>query len=416
MPKLADELTPAQIRMLRHPGGDRPIKVAVGGIAGLHIQIQPSGAKSWVLRGRYGQWQETVNSDGRIARGRKKREIGLGSYPEVLPGTARDRAREAKSKLDLGIDPVAERREARSALTAAARNRRTFGAAFEEFSAAKEREFSTDRYREQWKSIARRHALPLLGEMPVQEVKLSDILDVLKPLWETKTATATKLRQILEGTLAFATVSGWRSGGNPALWKGNLSFVLGSPSKIGNEQNYPAIRLDDARRWWRDLKEREGMGAEALRFQATTATRTGAVRYATWQEFDLDRGVWTIAPERTASKIPKKDKAKRVVLTEKSVVFLEGLPRRHGSKYVFWSPRGGPLSDATIGRVMRTLHELDMKKGGTGFTDEYSEFPAVPHGLRSTFRTWVSERTEFELGYGRNCLISQSRHEGSAGV
>lgn len=102
MPKRAKELTPAQIRAIKHPGGKLPVKVAVGGVAGLMIQVTPSGAKSWVLRTRYGAWTETRLSDGTIQRGRKKREIGLGPFPEVLPGEAREKAREAKIKLEAG--------------------------------------------------------------------------------------------------------------------------------------------------------------------------------------------------------------------------------------------------------------------------------------------------------------------------
>jgi len=83
MPPRAKELTPAQIKNLKHPGGEKPVKVAVGGVSGLHIQIWPSGAKSWVLRTRYGEWAETRLSDGTIQRGRKKREIGLGAYPDL---------------------------------------------------------------------------------------------------------------------------------------------------------------------------------------------------------------------------------------------------------------------------------------------------------------------------------------------
>ena len=105
MPPRAKEFTPAQIRNLKHPGGDKPVRVAVGGVSGLHIQIWPSGAKSWVLRTRYGEWAETTLSDGTIQRGRKKRELGLGAYPDVLPGAARDRAREAKDMLRRGIAP-----------------------------------------------------------------------------------------------------------------------------------------------------------------------------------------------------------------------------------------------------------------------------------------------------------------------
>jgi hypothetical protein len=122
MPPRATEMTPTQIKGLRHPGGNRAVKVAVGGVSGLHIQIQPSGAKSWVLRTRYGDWTERRNADGQvIERGRKKREIGLGAYPDVLPGAARDKARDAKTKLEAGIDPIAEKKIAKAALVAAQR-------------------------------------------------------------------------------------------------------------------------------------------------------------------------------------------------------------------------------------------------------------------------------------------------------
>jgi len=101
----AKGLTPAQIKGLQHPGGDNPVRVAVAGVSGLHGQIWPSGAKSWVLRTRYGEWAETRLKDGTIQRGRKKRELGLRAYPDVLPGAARDKAREAKAKLASGIAP-----------------------------------------------------------------------------------------------------------------------------------------------------------------------------------------------------------------------------------------------------------------------------------------------------------------------
>lgn len=405
MPRLATEMTPAQIKRLKHPGGDRPVLVAVGGISGLMIQVRPSGSKSWVLRGRYGKWHIKANASGQKIRERKKREIGLGPYPEVLPGEARDKAREIKAKLREGIDPIFEKKAAQAAMEAEASRKRSFGQVFEEYSLAKASEFSGTKYRKQWISVAERHALPSLGELSVEDIQISHVLDVLKPIWETKNPTATKLRQIIEGTLSFATVHGFRKGDNPARWQGNLSVVLGAPSKISLEQNYPAIQLQDAQRWWEGLSEPEGMGAAALRFQAMTVTRTGAIRFATWDEFDLEQALWTIQPGRMASKIYSNDKAKKVVLTRAGVKFLKALPRREGSPYVFWAPRGGFLSDATIGKAMRTLHESDLSQGGKGYVDGVSKLPAVPHGLRSTFRTWISDSTDFDADMAEIALF-----------
>ena len=396
MPPRAKELTPTQIKNLKHPGGKHPVKLAVGGVSGLHIQITPSGAKSWVLRTRYGEWAETRLSDGTIQRGRKKREIGLGAYPDILPGAARDKAREVKAKLEAGIDPIAERKAAQAALMAAARRGMTLADAWEKFAAQKVKEFSTDRYRAQWRATVETYALPELGKMMVQDITLQDVLRVLRPIWDEKTVTAVKVRERLEKVLAYATVQGYRTGDNPARWRGNLDMVLPAPSKVSGAVNYPALQIDDAPRWWVDLRAREGMGAKALEFQALTAARSGAIRFATWDEIDLQARMWTIQPGRKASKIPANGKAHRVPLTDDMVALLEAMPRLAGSDLVFWAPKGGALSDATMGKVMRVIHEADIKRGGKGYTDAATGEQAVPHGLRSCFRSWIAERTGFD--------------------
>jgi integrase len=396
MPPRAKELTPAQIKNLKHPGGGKPVKVAVGGIQGLYVQITPNNAKSWVLRTRYGDWAESKLADGTIQRGRKKREIGLGAYPDVLLGAARDKAREAKAKLEAGIDPIAERKATQAALIAAQRRGMTFAEAWEKFAADKIKEFSTDRYREQWQRTVEIYALPDLGKMAVQDIGLQDVLRVLQPLWDEKTVTAVKVRERLEKVLAYATVQGYRTGDNPARWRGNLDMVLPAPGKVSGAVNYPALQLDDVARWWTALQGRDGMGAKALAFQALTATRSGAIRFASWDEIDLAAKVWTIQPGRQSSKIPAKESAKRIPLTEPMIALLESLPRLDESNLVFWAPRGGALSDATMGKTMRTIHQADLKAGGKGYVDAKTGEQAVPHGLRSSFRTWIAERTSFD--------------------
>lgn len=396
MPKRAKELTAAQIRALKHPGGALPVKIAVGGVAGLLIQVCPSGAKQWVLRVRYGEWTETRLQSGKVNRGRKKREIGLGPYPDILPGEAREKAREMRAKLEAGVDPIAERKERLEALQAAQARNLTFEQAFEKYAAEKTKEFSTDRYRQQWRRAVEQYALPAIGKRPVDAIDLHDVLKVLEPIWSDKTETASKLRQKIEGALSWATVKGYRSGDNPARWAGNLKMVLAKPSKVSPVTNYPAVQLDDVARWWRALGEREGSGAAALRFQAMTATRVGAVRLATWDEIDLAKRLWTIQPGRASSKIPASGEAKSVPLTPAMIALLQSQPRLEGCNYVFHALRGGALSDATIGKAMRSLHDADLEAGGKGFLDKKTGEPAVPHGLRATFRTWVSERDSSE--------------------
>ena len=396
MPPRAKELNAMQVKNLRHPGGEKPVKMAVGGVSGLLIQITPNEAKSWVLRTRFGDWTERLLANGKIERGRKKREIGLGPFPEISLKAAKERALEAKDKLAHGIDPIAERKATQAALMAAARRGMTFADAWSEYAAEKVKEFSTDRYRAQWRATVDTYAIPELGPMLVQDITLQDILRVLQPIWNEKTVTAVKVRERLEKVLAYATVQGHRTGDNPARWKNNLQMVLSAPSLISDAKNYPALQLDDVARWWNALQARDGMGAKALAFQAMTATRSGAIRFATWSEIDLKAKVWTIQPGRQSSKITAKENAKRIPLTDDMVTLLEGLPRLDGSDLVFWAPRGGALSDATLGKMMRTIHEADLEAGGKGYVDAKTGEHAVPHGLRSAFRTWISERTTFD--------------------
>ena len=408
MPPRAKELNAMQVKNLRHPGGKSPAKIPVGGVSGLYVQIQPSTEhKSWLLRARFGDWQERTLADGKKQRGRAKREIGLGPYPEISLKMARERALEAKDKLARGVDPIAEKRAAQAALVVAARTGLSFADALDDFCREKTVEFSSEKYRTQWRTTVEQYASPTLGALLVEDITTEDVLAVLRPIWTAKTVTASKLRQRIERILDFAAATQrakkppatWAALGqwrNPATWKGNLGEILAAPSKVSGSENWPAVQLDDAARWWQALQGREGMGAQALAFQAMTATRSGAIRFATWSEIDLAANVWTIQPGRQASKIPAKDTAKRIPLTEPMAELLKGLPRLDGSDLVFWAPRGGALSDATMGKTMRTIHAADIKAGGAGYVDAKTGEPAVPHGLRATFRTWISERTAFD--------------------
>lgn len=402
MPKRASELTPAQIRGLKHPGGDRPVKVAVGGVSGLYIQITPSEAKSWVLRARFGAWQEIRLPNGTKQRGRAKREIGLGPYPDVLPGPARDKAREMKAKLEQGVDPIAERKAAKEAQQAAIRKQaRTFAVVFEEWAAIKTPEFATEKFGRQWRAAVETYAFPVIGDRPIDSITTDDVLEVLRPIWIDKTETALKLRQKIEGTFRYA--AGELKGNNPARWE-YMKDRLSDPKKVSGAENYPAVKVDDLQRWWKLLQTRSGMGADALRFQAMTATRVGAVRLATWDEFNFERGLWTIQPNRESSKITD-GRARRVPLTPDMIALLQSLPRLDGCPYLFWSGNGTGISDAIVGKVMRTIHEADLKAGGAGFVDEETGKAAVPHGLRSTFKVWVRERTDFDTDLAELALF-----------
>ncbi len=375
MPKVASELTALDVKRLAHPGGKRNRLFSVGGVPGLHLQITPGGGRSWVLRAKVGTL---------------RRDIGLGGFPGVTLSQARDKAREARAKIEGGVDPVDERKAMKAALIAAQRRGLTFADAVHRCLAAKLDAFKNPKHRQQWENTLATYACPELGKMLVQDITTQDVLRVLQPLWMDKTETATRLRGRIEAVLSWATVAGHRTGDNPARWAGNLKELLPPPSKVATEGNHPALALDDAERWFAALQTRDGFGARALEFLTLTASRSQEVRAACWDEIDLDKALWVIPGARM-----KMGKEHRVPLPDRAVELLKALPRLEGNPLVFPAARGGQLSDMTLSATMKRIHEAEVATGGPGFIDRTSKRPAVPHGLRSTFRDWVAERTSF---------------------
>ncbi|WP_323769335.1 tyrosine-type recombinase/integrase [Antarctobacter sp.] len=344
---------------------------------GLFLRVSNNGAKQWVQR---------------ITIRGKRTELGLGSPPAVPLATARKLALENRGTAMLGGDPLADKRKAREGMT--------FAEAVDKYLAAKLSEFRNEKHRKQWRSTLDTYAAPVLGPKLVSEITVQDVLRVLQPIWAAKTETASRLRGRIENVLSWATVSGHRTGDNPARWKGNLSETLPKPSKVAKGGNQPALALSDVSRWWADLGQRDGMAARALQFLTLTAARSGEVRGLTWDEIDLggvarsntQGAVWTVPALRM-----KNGREHRVPLTPEAVALLEALPRMDGSPFVFFAPRGGMLSDMSISAVMRRIQELKTKNGEIGYLDPRNKRPAVPHGMRSTFRQWAAER-----GYQRD--------------
>lgn len=375
MPRVAKELSALEVKRLQNTAAGRNALYAVGGVAGLMLQITPKGGRSWLLR---------------VSVGGRRREIGLGSYPELPLAEARARARETKDKIRNGIDPVEERKSARASLVAARRMGLTFEEATDRYLAKKLTEFKNPKHKQQWENTLRTYAFPVIGKTPVNEITVQSVLQILEPIWASKTETASRLRGRIEAVLSWATVAGHRKGDNPARWAGNLKELLPAPSKIAKKENHPALQIGDAPRWFAALRGRGGVRAVALEFAVLTAARSEEVREATWQEVDMATGLWTRPAERM-----KTEREHRIPLSHQAMALLQKLPRMVGTSLIFPAPRGGVLSDATLSSAMKALHAADLKAGGTGFFDRVSKRPAVPHGLRSTFRDWVSERTHF---------------------
>ncbi|MGB0499279.1 MAG: tyrosine-type recombinase/integrase [Rubricella sp.] len=344
---------------------------------GLFLRVAKNGAKQWVQR---------------ITIRGKRCELGLGSPPAVSLAMAREKALENRGTAMLGGDPLAEKRKAREGLT--------FAQAVDACLSVKLSEFRNDKHRKQWRSTLDRHALPVLGRKQVSDIDVQDVLRVLEPIWRKKTETASRLRGRIENVLSWATAAGHRTGDNPARWKGNLAEMLPKPAKVADSGHHPALDLRDVARWWADLAAREGMAARALQFLALTAARSGEVRGMTWDEVEFSKpadgafeiGIWTVPASRM-----KNGREHRVPLTAEAVTLLRGLPHIDGNSNVFFGQRGGALSDMSISAVMRRMQEAEEKAGRPGYLDPRSRRPAVPHGIRSTFRQWTAEQ-----GYPRD--------------
>ncbi|MEE4381987.1 MAG: tyrosine-type recombinase/integrase [Pseudomonadales bacterium] len=350
MPKVARALSALEVKALE--AGDH----AVGGVAGLTLQVRERGFGSWVLRTMVGS---------------RRRELGLGPYPEVGLGLARERAREFKAQIRSGIDPTLERLRARQQL-AEAQNRLTFAAAANLYLEKKSAEFGNAKHRAQWRSTLETYAFPRIGGLALADIEVNDIVSVLEPYWTEKTETMKRLRGRIEAVLAWGTVTGLRVGDNPARWRGNLDQVLPSPARIAKVRHHRALPIDDIPGFFESLEEVSGAAATALRFLILTAARTSEALGMTWSEVDLDSLTWTVP-----AKLMKAGRLHRVPLSSSAMGVLAPEEART-SRFVFPSPRRGRLSDTAVRGVLKHVGA-----------------ECTIHGFRSTFRDWCAERTSY---------------------
>ena len=189
---------------------------------GLTLLVKRSGRRSWVLR---------YQLNGR------RRDLGLGPYPEVGLARAREKALEARRLIAEGLDPMAERRRTPGL---------TFHAAAEALIASKRPGWRNAKHAAQWGSTLAAYAYPKLGSLDVKAVDTAAVLEVLRPIWTTKPETASRVRQRIEAVLDFAAAMGARTGDNPARWRGHLDHLLPRPEKVRTVEHHAA--LDCARR------------------------------------------------------------------------------------------------------------------------------------------------------------------------
>ncbi|NQW10882.1 MAG: integrase arm-type DNA-binding domain-containing protein [Alphaproteobacteria bacterium] len=315
---------------------------------GLMLVVKDTGTRSWVLRYQH---------DGR------RRDVGLGPWPEVTLAAAREKVIEIRRLVREGGDPVASKRRAKAT---------RFQDAAEALIASKRDGWRNPKHAAQWPSTLKTYAYPKIGNIDVQAVGVDDVLAVLKPIWSEKPETASRVRQRIEAVLDFAAAKGLRTGDNPARWRGHLDHLLPRPSKVRAVEHHAAVDWREIGTFMAALAGRAGIAAKALAFAILTAARSGEVRGMRWSEIDIDAGIWTVPAARM-----KAEKEHRVPLTPQALALLgdKGEP----DNLVFPGERKGkPLSDMSLTAVLRRMGRSE-----------------TVHGFRSTFRDWAGETTSF---------------------
>jgi integrase len=352
MGRKAKELGPLAVKNLKEPGLH-----FVGGVSGLALQIAPGGSRSWVLRAMMGG---------------KRREMGLGGYPDVTLAGAQEAAREAHASLRKGIDPIELAKAQKSALAASRAKDVTFEKCALEYIASHEATWSTKSH-DQWVNSLQSHVFPKIGHLFVRDVDVPQVLEVLRPIWQDITETASRVRGRMERILDWAKVAQLRSGENPARWKGHMEVMLGAPTKVQASEHFKALHYSQVPAFMARLREEKGQGAKALAFAILTAARSTQARGATWSEIDLEAAVWVIPKERMKAK-----REHRVPLSSGAIELLRLQEEIDGTDLVFPSSDKKMISDATMNAVLKRM-----------------KVAAVPHGFRSSFKDWCTEQTGY---------------------
>ena len=354
MPRIAKVLTAIEVKRLTEIG-----QHPVGTVAGLRLKISESGSKSWILRTMVGS---------------TRKDIGLGSYPAVTLAAAWERARLALASILEGIDPIEERKSKKEAI------QWTFQTCALAYIQTHRPSWKNVKHAEQWERTLETYVYPHFGGKNVKDVNTEDVLKAIRKEWSTKNETMVRTRNRIELVLSWAAAQGYRPRElNPAQWRGHLDQVLPKPSKVNKRKSFEAVPINSMYEFGVKLGSVKGTSARCLEFAILCACRSGEARGALWTEIDMEAGIWSIPEERMKAGRPH-----RIPLSTQALALLDMLPRLLNDdgeeiNLVFPGMRSDkPLSDMSLTLCMRRM-----------------KLTAVPHGFRSTFTDWVSERTSY---------------------
>jgi hypothetical protein len=222
----------------------------------------------------------------RYAKSGRRREMGLGPYPQVRLQEARQKAMNHLNEARQGIDPIAHR-----AAKAVRSTTPTFRECADRYIDNQRAGWRNPKHAQQWTNTIHQYCVSILNK-PVDEVTQEDVLSVLLPIWEEINETASRLRGRIEKVLGYAIAAKYRTDTNPALYKGGLEYLL--PKVKREVKHMPSLPWRDMPRFWTQLKNQEGIAKDALAFAILTVARSGEVRRMTWREIDFDKAIWTV--------------------------------------------------------------------------------------------------------------------------
>lgn len=328
---------------------------------GLRLVVSEGGAKKWVLR-------FTLRS--------KRREMGLGSFPDTGLAEARRKAENYRKLAKEGTDPIHARE-----LETQQQSTPTFTNCAARYIQSHRRSWRNAKHARQWVSTLKTYARPVIGELPVDEIDTHQILNILSPIWVTKTETAKRVQGRIENVLDFASAHKYRDEANPARWRGHLDKLLPKPSKVQKVAHHPAMPYEQVAAFMGVIQDYNSMSSKALQLLILTAARTSEVLNAEWHEIDLVNATWTIPAKRM-----KASREHRIPLSQQALLLISNLPNVKGNLFVFPGMKPGrPLSNMSLLQFMR----------GLGYGPSGDKGNYVPHGFRSSFRDWTGEVTSY---------------------
>jgi integrase len=302
--------------------------------------------------------------------------MGLGAFPAVSLAAARKKAEAARQLLADGKDPLTVKRETQAVPT--------FGELADKVISSKELEFRNDKHKAQWRATISQHGYAgPLWDLRVSDIDTGHVLNVLQPIWTAKAETASRVRGRIERILDAAKAMKFRSGENPARWRGHLDQLLPKRQKL-QRGHHKAMPWQEVPAFIGRLRQTDCVAARCFEFlilnvnrsgEVLRSKRNGVIMGAHWREIDFQAKIWTIPAPRM-----KGGEDHRVPLSDRAMAILEEMGGAGREGFIFPGEcRDQPLSEMALEALMR---RMGVK-------------PCTVHGFRSTFRDWAGECTHF---------------------